>query len=134
MTAEDLMRVCLDLDQQCLTSRPSPWGDAAVLVSRLCHAAEGQIGQPGKDLGDWRSVDLSPVMQGVGPGSDQSTVTLIVQLDEARMHRDRLAEACEVVLDRLDYLRNLWGDEAITHNVADRLREALRSTEPGHDP
>ncbi len=68
MTAESLMRVLLDLDQQWLTSRPSPWGNAAVLIARLCDAAEDRIGlrdpsQIPKVLGNWRDVDLSVVDQ-----------------------------------------------------------------------
>jgi hypothetical protein len=42
-----------------------------------------------------------------------------------------LLAACEAVIDRLDYLRSLWGDEAITRNVADQVRAAVaRATTP----
>ena len=36
-----------------------------------------------------------------------------------------LEEAIRYALNQMDYLRKLWGDEGITRNVADRLREAV---------
>lgn len=59
MTAADLIRVLLELDQQCLTARPSAWGRAAELVATLCDHAEPSLRDP-KAMGDWRSVDLAP--------------------------------------------------------------------------
>ena len=39
-----------------------------------------------------------------------------------------LLAACEAVLDRLDYLRGLWGDEAITRRLGDQIRAAVTAT------
>ena len=44
-----------------------------------------------------------------------------------------LLEACEEVLDKLDYLRSFWGDEAIASTVADKLREAVNKAMGGAD-
>ena len=63
MTAESLMRVLLDLDQQWLTSRPSPWGEAARLIWDLCDIARSEGMMDEKSLGNWRDVDLSVVDQ-----------------------------------------------------------------------
>jgi hypothetical protein len=76
MNAEQLMRVCLELDQQWLTSRPSPWGEAAELVARLCRYAElADIRRD--DFGDWKSVDLSPVRKSVSGRLSQPHVDAI---------------------------------------------------------
>lgn len=40
-----------------------------------------------------------------------------------------LYAAARAVLDRLDYLRNLWGDEGITRGLADQLRAAITKSE-----
>lgn len=43
----------------------------------------------------------------------------------ARRAAEQLAEAVEGAVARLDYLRELWGDEGVTRTVADKLRAAL---------
>jgi hypothetical protein len=66
MTVADLIRVLLDLDKQCLTSRPSPWGLAALLVHGLADHAEISLRGPGPDIfGDYASIDLSVVRKPV---------------------------------------------------------------------
>jgi hypothetical protein len=47
------------------------------------------------------------------------------ELASLRAVNAKLVEAVEYSMNQIDYLRNLWGDEGVTRNVADRLREAL---------
>jgi len=43
-----------------------------------------------------------------------------------RLNRgERIAEAAESVLAKLDYLQGLWGKEGITNTLAEQLRLAL---------
>jgi hypothetical protein len=42
-----------------------------------------------------------------------------------------LYAACRATLDRLDYLRELWGDEGITRGLCDTLRAAVAKAEEG---
>lgn len=83
MTAADLIKVCLELDRQWLTSRPSPWGEAAELVAWLC----GRAGafHPVDRLGDWRSIDLSPARAKHVTGDlDQPTLGLAEEVGRLR--------------------------------------------------
>lgn len=67
MTIADLMKLCLEFDQQQLTSRPSPWGVVAERLAIVCEHAEPSL-RDDKILGDWQSVDLSPVRKEVRRG------------------------------------------------------------------
>lgn len=54
VTAATVIRILLELDQQCLTARPSGWGKAALLVRELCAHAKGgmsddELGRLGRD-------------------------------------------------------------------------------------
>jgi hypothetical protein len=62
MTAADLIRVCLELDQQVICPRPSCWGQAAEMVSKLACVCEnaGQTFNP-PIYGDYRTIDLSVI-------------------------------------------------------------------------
>lgn len=50
---------------------------------------------------------------------------------EVEAERDKLVTVLRDVGGHLDYLRELWGDEAITRQVADRIRGALAGLAPG---
>jgi hypothetical protein len=52
MTAADVIRLLLELDQFVIAPRPSPYGEAAEAVRALCDHAEG-------DLGDYQAIDMS---------------------------------------------------------------------------
>jgi hypothetical protein len=39
---------------------------------------------------------------------------------------ERLYEALKATADRLDYLRELWGDEGVTRTVVDQIHAALK--------
>lgn len=88
MTAADLLKVLLELDQQCLTSRPSPWGKAAEVLQYMCDHCSGELrnSQGGIDpfpsdlLGDWRSVDLSVVRKPAPRQLSQPTLDAIQAL------------------------------------------------------
>lgn len=47
----------------------------------------------------------------------------VVAMD--RTEWDRIANAGKAILDRYDYLRNLWGDEGLSHSLFEALRQAL---------
>jgi hypothetical protein len=36
-----------------------------------------------------------------------------------------LLAACEAILDKLDYLRDLWGDEGVTRSLCGKVRTAV---------
>lgn len=93
MTLADLLRVLLELDQQCLTSRPSPWGRAAELLSILADHAEPSV-RDASLLGDWRSVDLSTARQPATRGLDQPTLGLIQEVNRLQEEL-RLARAAD---------------------------------------
>ena len=69
MTAEQLFRLLLDMDSCVVDPRPSQFGEAAELVRWLVTEIELNTEIPLTDrlrekyLGDWRSVDLSPIRQ-----------------------------------------------------------------------
>jgi hypothetical protein len=58
MTAERLMQLLLELDQQYISGRPSPFGEAALLVRDMCRKGDAM---PRSELGDWESVEMSQV-------------------------------------------------------------------------
>lgn len=60
MTAADVIRMLLEMDQQCISGRPSVVGRAAEIVQALCEHAEGSLRDPAL-LGDYQQIDLSPV-------------------------------------------------------------------------
>lgn len=60
MTAADVIRMCVEMDQQFISGRPSPMARAAEIVQELCRHAEGSIRDP-RLLGDYESIDLAPV-------------------------------------------------------------------------
>jgi hypothetical protein len=60
MTAADLIRVLLELDQQVCHPRPSEWGKAAAIVHTLAAHAESSLPNP-KILGDWKAIDLTSI-------------------------------------------------------------------------
>lgn len=60
MTAADLIRVLLELDQQVIHPRPSEWGKAAAIVHTLAMHAEPSLRDP-KVLGDWEAIDMTPI-------------------------------------------------------------------------
>jgi hypothetical protein len=52
MTAANVIRLLLELDQFVISPRPSFYGEAAEAVRSLCDHAEG-------DLGDYQAIDMS---------------------------------------------------------------------------
>jgi hypothetical protein len=54
MTAANVIRLLLELDQFVLSPRPSLYGDAAEAVRSLCDRAD-------VDLGDYQAIDMSAV-------------------------------------------------------------------------
>lgn len=62
MTVKDVIKTCLELDDQCLDPRPSHWLDIAQLIHELaCHAEPTLRPGPGPDIfGDgWEKVNVS---------------------------------------------------------------------------
>ena len=78
INAEQIIQILLELDQQWLTSRPSPWGEAAVLVRTLCIHAEPSLRNE-KLLGDYNSVDMSQVRRHHAPPLNQPLLTAIME-------------------------------------------------------
>lgn len=80
MTVADLIKILLEFDQQCVSPRPSAWGKAAETVWELTCQATGQthlrLGNDVK-LGDWKSVDLSPVRKPFTGVASQPTIDRI---------------------------------------------------------
>lgn len=85
MNGEQLIRILLELDQQWLTSRPSPWGEAAELVRTLCIHADPSLRNQSR-LGDYGSVDMSQVRRHHAPPLNQPLLTAI--MDEEAMTID----------------------------------------------
>ena len=54
--------------------------------------------------------------------SDEDAWDIVVRL---RAENERYREALVSVANRLDYLRNLWGDEGVTRRIADAVKAAL---------
>lgn len=73
MTVADLINVCLELDQQIVSPRPSEWGKAAELVRDLAEHAEPSMRDP-KRFGEWEDIDLSPVRCRAPRELDQPTI------------------------------------------------------------
>jgi hypothetical protein len=88
MTAEQLIKVCLELDQQCVSPRPSEWGKAALMVFELCRAISANQ-WPNCTLGHWNGVDLSPVGERVTGILLQPNVDMICEIDRLKA---RIAE------------------------------------------
>lgn len=44
-----------------------------------------------------------------------------------------LLEACQAVKAQFDYLRGLWGDEAVTRRVCEQLETAIANATGGND-
>lgn len=59
MTAADVIRMLLEMDQQFVSGRPSTMARAAEIVQALCIHAQGSA--PTGLLGDYQSIDLGPV-------------------------------------------------------------------------
>lgn len=89
ITIASLMQICLEFDQQQLTSRPSPWGVAAERLATVCEHAEPSL-RDSKILGDWRGVDLRPVRR---PSSRELGHAAGDMLDEVTRLRDERSEA-----------------------------------------
>lgn len=87
MTAEQLIRLLLEFDQQVISPRPSSWGEAAELVADLCrHAEVTSVYWPIEPmrLGDWRSVDLSAVRRRAPVELDQPVLDKIMEETETK--------------------------------------------------
>lgn len=59
--------------------------------------------------------------------------SLMDQLAAKSAECEKLREACEAVVETLDYLRGLWGDEAITKTLSDKVATALSRAEGKED-
>lgn len=60
MTAADVIRILLELDQQVISPRPSAWGEAAEIVWDLC--CNVSTGLPCHcELGDFGPIDFSVI-------------------------------------------------------------------------
>jgi hypothetical protein len=57
MTAANVIRLLLELDQFILSPRPSLYGEAAEAVRALCNRADAEA-----DLGDYEAIDMSAVV------------------------------------------------------------------------
>lgn len=114
--------------------RSRTWPDGQ--FSRYLFPRDGVSAFPSKDAAeqardqmvawihkDILRTDVEPVLIGVSP----------VRLESAEKQRDDLADILREVSTRLDYLRNLWGDEAITRRIADRISAALGGLPPGSE-
>lgn len=80
VTAADLIRILLELDQQVICPRPSAWGLAAELVATLVEHAEPSLRNTAA-LGDWRSVDLTGVRRPAPRELSQPTVEALTAED-----------------------------------------------------
>jgi hypothetical protein len=72
-TAADLIRFCLELDQQVIHPRPSSWGLMAELVATICDHLSPSWAE-WEQLGDWRSIDLIGVREPAPQKIDRPTV------------------------------------------------------------
>ncbi len=76
MTAADLIRVLLELDQQVCHPRPSEWGKAAALVYSLAAHAERSLPDR-KVLGDWEDINLTSILRPAPQVPDQPVLKAI---------------------------------------------------------
>ena len=98
MTAADLIRVLLELDQQYVSPRPSSWGRAAELVHRLAAYYEGNEAdspEAQRLLGDWRSIDLSQVRGKAPRELSQPTVDLIREVERLKTENESLRKTLD---------------------------------------
>jgi hypothetical protein len=70
MTVAKLIRLLLELDQQCVSPRPSLFGEGVELVRMLADHAEPSIRNPDL-MGDWEAIDVSQVRKRVGGNLNQ---------------------------------------------------------------
>jgi hypothetical protein len=120
MTIADLMRICLEFDQQCISSRPSEWGKAALMLRTLAeHLDYAEHEPPFKDtslLGDWSTVDTSQVNAWKPPVLNHSVLPLV---DEIQALRDALSDLIQ------------WAERQSVKPEADvitKARSVLRTT------
>jgi hypothetical protein len=57
----------------------------------------------------------------IGHSSEEERCPVCVSIGQ----RDAAVGVCRSTLERLDYLRGLWGDEGVTRRVADMLRAVV---------
>lgn len=84
MTAADVIRMLLEMDQQCISGRPSALGRAAAIVATLCEHAEPSLRRPDL-LGDWAAIDLSAIKARAPREMDQPTMALAEEVDRLRL-------------------------------------------------
>jgi hypothetical protein len=90
MTAADVIRMLMEMDQQFISGRPSPLGRAALLVALLCEHAGPSLRRPDL-MGDWESIDLSPVRRRTTGRAGQPTMDLAAENDRLRAALHRIA-------------------------------------------
>jgi hypothetical protein len=84
-TVADLIRVLAELDQQCMTERPSSWALGAEMVRQLCQIADCDGRR--KWLGDWDTIDLKPCFSKRAPSKLHQPI-----LDAIREEMDAIAK------------------------------------------
>jgi hypothetical protein len=90
VTAEEIIQIMLEFDQQQLTSRPSPWSRAAATVQKLLHSDYVLNGLRHTVQGNYfRAMSLKAPDQPNGD-LDQPTVSLIGQVDHWRVKAEAL--------------------------------------------
>ena len=111
ITAKDLISVCLELDQQVISPRPSHGGEMALLVATLCDHAEGSLRDD--RLGDWRCVDLSSARKRPNGKLNQPTLdalernSMTISFDRPATRKiELLATAMGVDIDGPEWSKN----------------------------
>lgn len=142
ITAADLIRVLLELDQQVICPRPSAWGLSAELVGRLALIADlnPAVSEPGPLLGNYQSIDLSPVRRPAPRGElrhptvDRLTVADVLSVEELVAQRDQLVAAASTALAEWRDIYHGPGDHenCPVCRAMEGLGEAVGAARGGH--
>lgn len=115
MTPEIIIKLLLELDQQCLAPRPSTWGEAADIVYDLCCHASGSYRG---DMGEWVSIDMALVRSAAPRQLDQPI------LDSIQSQAARIAE--------LERVMHIILEEAEEGRICAIARDALEGLTSDH--
>jgi hypothetical protein len=133
ITLADMLKLCVELDQQMLTSRPSAWGVMAEKIKWLAEAAEMQLRTGLRDPFwlNWENVDLSPVRdKRARRGLDQTTLTLIEEIDAANERVAAMAAMAGEALKVVRAERGLEDSSYVLAGVQSRLQEIVTLAAP----
>ena len=74
---------------------------------------------------DYDEEEIDPIDDAITLKGWEGDETEWLRRTPAREAAPDLLDACEAMLNRLDYLRNLWGDEGVTRTLCDQVRAAV---------